>query len=88
MAPSALAQPQTDPIQLSRVDPLGQRQGPRGGLVLSRLETPDPHPLTMPVERLFATTGAVANFFLLFFWVTGKLSIPFKQKSLQDTRRT
>ena len=27
-------------------------------------------------------------FFFFFFWVTGQLSIPCKQRSLQDTRRT
>ena len=61
MAPTALAQVQNVPTQLFPVDPLGQRQGPRGGSMLPCLETPDPHRLTLPGKRLSAKIEAVAD---------------------------
>ena len=65
MAPTALAQAQNVPIQLFLVDPLGQRQGTRGGSMLPCLETPDLQQMTLPGKRLSATIGAVADADLL-----------------------
>ena len=61
MAPTAWAQAQNAPIQLSPSDPLGQRQGPGGGSVLPCLETADAHQLILLGKRLCAKPGAAAD---------------------------